>query len=46
MPILIIPLIAGLGMSLIFVYAIGTPLSYVIHKIAVGISKIYDGEVT
>jgi len=46
MPILIIPLIAGLGMSLIFVYAIGTPLSYVINKVAKGISKIYGGDVT
>jgi len=45
MPIFFIPIVAGLGMSLIFIYAIGGPISWVMGKVSEAIQNAYTGEI-
>lgn len=45
MPIFFIPLIAGIGISLLFIYAIGGPIGFVMDKVSHAIDKAYQGKV-
>lgn len=46
MPIFFIPLVAGIGISLIFMYIIGAPIGWVMNEIQIGIKNAYgDGKI-
>ncbi|ATZ16279.1 PTS system fructose-specific IIC component [Entomoplasma freundtii] len=45
MPIFFIPLMAGIGISLLFIYAIGGPIGFVMDKISHAINRAYQGNV-
>lgn len=45
MPIFFIPITAGVGISIVFIYVIGTPVGFVMDKISSGISSAYTGNV-
>ncbi|QEH61789.1 PTS system fructose-specific IIABC component [Spiroplasma chinense] len=44
MPIFFIPLVVGLGISLLFIYVIGTPIGYVMGKFGEAIESAYTGK--
>ncbi|WP_339022892.1 fructose-specific PTS transporter subunit EIIC [Spiroplasma endosymbiont of Crioceris asparagi] len=45
MPIFFVPLVAGIGMSLIFIYIIGAPIGWVMQQVQDGIKKAYSGDI-
>lgn len=45
MPIFFIPLVAGISISIIFIYVIGAPIAWVMFQIQNGIKEAYRGEI-
>ncbi|ATZ18900.1 PTS system, fructose-specific IIABC component [Williamsoniiplasma somnilux] len=45
MPIFFIPLIAGIGISIIFIYVLGAPIGWLMQQISTGIKTAYQGNI-
>lgn len=45
MPIFFIPLMAGIGISVIFIYIIGGPIGWVMGQVSTGIENAYSGKI-
>jgi fructose PTS system EIIBC or EIIC component len=45
MPIFFIPLIAGIGISIIFIYVIGGPIGFIMDKVSIAIKNAYQGTI-